>query len=120
MGSALARILQELNVGDPPPNEPRGYAEMFAVACAHWKIDEHAALQAYAWTWAENQMLAAVKLVPLGQSAGQRILHALVPLLNRMSTQAFDLADEDIGAFALRQGLASARHESQYTRLFKS
>lgn len=120
MGSALARILQELNASGPSSDESRGYAEMFAVACVHWNIDEQAALQAYAWTWAENQMLAAVKLVPLGQSAGQRILHALVPLLERIATQAFDIADEDIGSFVLRQGLASALHESQYTRLFKS
>lgn len=118
MGSALARILRELGVGTQRPHP--GYAEMFAVACAHWNIGEHEALQAYAWTWAENQILAAVKLVPLGQSAGQRMVHSLIPLLEEMTTQAFDIDDEDIGACAVLQGLASARHETQYTRLFKS
>jgi urease accessory protein len=123
MGSALARILRELGAKVPSPGDQRaapGYAEMFAVACVHWTVPEHEALQAYAWTWAENQVLAAVKLVPLGQSAGQRILHALVPLLEQIATQAFDIDDEDIGACAVMQGLASARHETQYTRLFKS
>lgn len=120
MGSALARILRELGAESSRGSEQPGYAEMFAVACAHWNIAEHDALQAYAWTWAENQVLAAVKLVPLGQSAGQRILHALVPLLEQMATQAPRIDDEDIGACALLQGLASARHETQYTRLFKS
>jgi urease accessory protein len=121
MGSALARILRELGarVPDQQRNRP-SYAEMFAVACAHWNIAEHEALQAYAWTWAENQILAAVKLVPLGQTAGQRTLHSLVPLLEQIATQAFDIDDDDIGACALIQGLASARHETQYTRLFKS
>lgn len=123
MGSALARILRDLGARIPGPNQPRtqsGYAEMFAVACAHWNITENEALQAYAWTWAENQILAAVKLVPLGQSAGQRTLHALVPLLEEIATQALAIDDQDIGACALMQGLASARHETQYTRLFKS
>lgn len=118
MGSALARILKEL--GSSEQRAAPGYAEMFAVACVRWHIPEDEALQAYAWTWAENQALAAVKLVPLGQSAGQRILHSLIPLLEELAIQALDIADEDIGACAIMQGLASARHESQYTRLFKS
>ncbi|WP_202624206.1 urease accessory protein UreF [Steroidobacter agaridevorans] len=119
MGSALARILRELGARLPSRNHP-GYAEMFAVACVHWNIGEDEVLQAYAWAWAENQVLAAVKLVPLGQSAGQRMLHALVPLLEEIAVQAFDIDDEGIGACAVMQGLASARHETQYTRLFRS
>lgn len=123
MGSALARILRELGAKLPARSQQRtqpSYAEMFAVACAHWSIVETEALQAYAWTWAENQVLAAVKLVPLGQTAGQRMLHSLVPLLEESAAQALQLDDEDIGTCALMQGLASARHETQYTRLFKS
>ncbi|HEY0680777.1 MAG TPA: urease accessory protein UreF [Steroidobacter sp.] len=118
MGSALARILREL--GSSEQRAEPGYAEMFAIASVRWNIPENEALQAYAWTWAENQVLAAVKLVPLGQSAGQRILHSLIPLLEELATQALDIGDEDVGACALVQGLASARHESQYTRLFRS
>jgi len=120
MGSALARILRELGADVSSPHAQRGYAEMFAVACVHWNILEREALLAYAWTWAENQVLAAVKLVPLGQSSGQRILHSLVPELEHITTQALDIADEDVGACAVMQGLASMRHETQYTRLFKS
>lgn len=120
MGSALVRLLRELGLTSSAPNTQRGYAEMFAVACVHWNIPEREALHAYSWAWAENQVLAAVKLVPLGQSSGQRILHSLVPLLEQIATQALTIEDEDIGACAIMQGLASARHESQYTRLFKS
>jgi urease accessory protein len=54
------------------------------------------------------------------QSAGQRILHSLVPLLEQIAEQALSIEDEDVGACAIVQGLASARHESQYTRLFRS
>lgn len=123
MGAALARVLRELGTDDSLPNEQPaelGYAAMFALACARWNVSEHDALQAYAWTWAENQVLAAVKLAPLGQSAGQRILHSLIPRLEQLATQALRIQDEDIGACAVLQGLASARHESQYTRLFRS
>jgi len=120
MGSALARILRELGAAGSSSNQTPGYAEMFAIACVHWRIPEHEALQAYAWTWAENQVLCAIKLVPLGQSAGQRMLHALVPTLEGIATRAVAIDDEEIGACALMQGLSSARHESQYTRLFKS
>jgi urease accessory protein len=123
MGSALARILRELGAlgsSSRAGQSSLGYAEMFAIACVHWNISEQEALQAYAWTWAENQVLAAIKLVPLGQTAGQRMLHALVSLLEDIAMQALDIEDEDIGACANIQGLASARHETQYTRLFKS
>lgn len=120
MGSALARILRELGAAGSSSNHTPGYAEMFAIACGHWRIPEHEALQAYAWTWAENQVLGAIKLVPLGQSAGQRMLHSLVPVLEEIATRAVAIEDEDIGACALMQGLSSARHETQYTRLFKS
>lgn len=123
MGSALARILRELGMRGLPATDQRAqpsYAEMFAIACVHWSIPENDALQAYAWTWMENQTLAAVKLVPLGQSAGQRILHSLIPLLEEVATHSLGIEDEDIGACAIAQGLASMRHESQYTRLFKS
>ena len=77
-------------------------------------------MQAYAWTWVENQTLAAVKLVPLGQMAGQRILHALIPRLECLANRAKELADDEIGTSTVMQSIASARHESQYTRLFRS
>src|SRR5688500_12428785 len=57
MGSALARILRELGAAHSDPNRSTAYAEMFAVACAHWRVPENDALHAYAWTWAENQVL---------------------------------------------------------------
>ena len=123
MGSALARILIDLAICSPEVQAEReavSYPAMFARACAAWAISEIDSLQTYAWAWAENQTLAAVKLVPLGQSAGQRILHALIPTLQSLSARALELSDEDIGTSTVMQTFASARHESQYTRLFRS
>ena len=77
-------------------------------------------LQAYAWALAENQVLAAVKLVPLGQTAGQRILHALIPMLALLSESALSVDDDCLGVCAVMHGIGSARHETQYTRLFRS
>ena len=128
MGRAFARILSELDIGTqwsmqavgPTQTVEVSYAAIFAKVCAAWDIDEEAMLQTYAWTWVENQTLAAVKLVPLGQMAGQRILHALIPKLESFALRAQEFPDEEIGTSAVMQAIASAQHEGQYTRLFRS
>jgi urease accessory protein len=111
-----------LGVFNPSSNRVQGfgYAAMFALACARWSVPVPQMLQAYAWTWAENQVLAAIKLVPLGQTAGQRILDRLIPHLTGVCAAAVCLDDDDLGVCTVMQGMASARHELQYTRLFRS
>jgi len=96
------------------------HATAFAFACARWHIDTGDAAHTYIWAWAENQVLAAVKLVPLGQSAGLRLLHTLVPRLSAYSARAAELLDADIGVSTALNAVASGRHEIQYTRLFRS
>jgi urease accessory protein len=127
LGAALLRVLAECElvaelfpVAAPNSRVAIAHATAFAFACARWQIDPLAALQTYAWAWAENQVLAAVKLVPLGQSAGQRMLHSLNTRLGALAAQAMDFADSDIGISTVMQAVASGRHESQYTRLFRS
>lgn len=129
LGAALLRVLAEFGLATelfPARTAHRSddvsltHATAFAFACACWRIAPLPALQTYAWAWAENQVLAAVKLVPLGQSAGQRMLHALNPRLGALAGRAGDFADSDIGISTVSQALASARHETQYTRLFRS
>jgi urease accessory protein len=123
MGIALARILAELDICPRLDQQERArasFAAVFARACAAWSIGERDALQTYLWVWAENQTLAAVKLVPLGQTAGQRILHALIPQLATIVERALVTPDADIGTGSVMQAFASARHETQYTRLFRS
>lgn len=122
MGASLARILIELKISSPSEVEtaPVSFGSMFALACVRAAADLNQTLSSYLWVWAENQTLAAVKLVPLGQSAGQRILHALLPKLDAIVAEALQVSDEQIGTSALMQFFASARHETQYTRLFRS
>ncbi len=65
-------------------------------------------------------MLAAVKLLPLGQSAGQRVLERLLRVIPALASAATEIDDDDIGIATPLQAMASAWHETQYTRLFRS
>ena len=127
LGSALLRVLIELeltteifplNAANTPPGV--SHASAFAFACARWNVEPSACLMTYAWAWVENQVLAAVKLVPLGQSAAQRMLHALCARIPLLVEHAHKLTDSDIGISTALSAVASGRHETQYSRLFKS
>jgi urease accessory protein len=121
MGAALAKVLAQHGIDVTPLQLGRPtYASVFAFACCSWNASCEETLTTYAWTWTENQVLAAIKLVPLGQSAGQRILHRLTTALPTIIAPVRHVRDEDIGVQALMHSVASARHESQYTRLFRS
>ena len=78
------------------------------------------ALQAYLHTLTANLISAGVRLVPLGQTDGQRVLAALEPVVAATAARALATALDDVGAVAFRADLASMRHETQYTRLFRS
>jgi urease accessory protein len=64
--------------------------------------------------------LAAIKLVPLGQTAGQRLLHRLIESMPGIADSAALLPNASIGVGAILQPIGSALHESQYSRLFRS
>jgi urease accessory protein len=119
MGYSLNRLLKDLGVGEVPVEEP-SFPAAFAFAAAHWKIAPEAALQAYLWAWLENQVMAAVKAVPLGQTDGQRILLSLGNLLPAVTEKAKSIRDEDLGNFAPGLAMLSSKHETQYSRLFRS
>lgn len=91
-----------------------------ALASVAWDIPCEDCLLGYAWAWVENQVAAAVKLVPLGQTDGQRLQYELARALPATVAQALSLDDDDIGAAAPALAIASAAHETQYTRLFRS
>jgi urease accessory protein len=127
MGYSLTRLLRDLP--DTPETTKTALLEMreiaypvpWAAAAAHCQIDEADAAGAYLWAWLENQVMAAVKLVPLGQTAGQRMLVALAEDLPGLSQEALRRADsEDWENFTPGMTLASCQHETQYTRLFRS
>ena len=96
LGRALARVLTTLAVPDVIEwrDASPAYATMFARAAVHWGIGQRDALGGYLWAWSENQVLAAIKLVPLGQSAGQRLLHRLIESMPEIVEQALILDDQ--------------------------
>jgi len=122
LGRSLARVLVELQIPEAGAwiHARAAYATLFSLAAVRWQIEPGDALRGYLWSWCENQVLAALKLVPLGQSAGQRLLHRLSGAIPLIIERAEALADSDIGIATVSQAQASARHESQYTRLFRS
>lgn len=123
LGSALARLLVDLGIAAARPwfnDAQTTYATLFALAAARWRIAARDMALGYLWSWCENQITAALKLMPLGQTAGQRILSALIEQLPGALQRAETCADDDIGQLAPAQAIAGARHETQYSRLFRS
>jgi len=108
--------LQHLAALAPSPTWPVA----FALATARANASAAQALHASLFGWAENMVQAALKAVPLGQLAGQRILQALVEQMPALIAQAVAMSDDDMQSFAPMLGIASARHETQYSRLFRS
>ena len=92
----------------------------FALAAAQSGASAHDALLSFGFGWAENMVQAALKSVPLGQNAGQRVLSTLTDRLPAAVTQALTLDDESRQAHAPMLAILAAQHESQYSRLFRS
>jgi urease accessory protein len=99
---------------------PVAYPVAVAVATAGHSIALESAMAAYLQALAANWVSAGVRLIPLGQSDGQRVLAALEPVVAATARRALVVKLDDIGSSAFRADLASARHETQYTRLFRS
>ena len=99
---------------------PPTYPLVMALALSLAQASAEQALQAYAFGWAENMTQAAIKSVPLGQSAGQRILARLAQKIPSAVAHALNVPDDERQAFCPMLAIASARHETQYSRLFRS
>ncbi len=115
MGHSLCRLLADLGIR--VNSENAAYPTAYAAAVIHWKIDPREAMIAYLWSWLENQVMAAIKCVPLGQTAGQRIL---LSLGNKLQDIAKHCETRELCNFAPRLACLSACHETQYSRLFRS
>ena len=99
---------------------PPTYPVTFALAVSQTDAGVRECLLAYAFGWAENMVQAALKSVPLGQSAGQRILARLSREIPQAVETAMRLPDAERQAFAPMLAILSAQHETQYSRLFRS
>lgn len=99
---------------------PIAYPVAVGVAAAGHGIALEPALHAFLHAVVANWISAGVRLVPLGQTDGQRVLAALEPVIATTAQRALNASLDDIGSAAFRADLASMRHETQYTRLFRS
>jgi urease accessory protein len=100
--------------------QPPTYPVAMACAAASRDADVHDSLLGFAFGWAENMVQAAIKSVPLGQSAGQRMLARLTADIPAAVAQAMVLRDDERQAFSPLLAIHSSRHETQYSRLFRS
>lgn len=128
MGHAMVSLFDQWIATCAPLNPPdtvravlaRDYTAAHAALCAATVMDARVGMAAWLWSWLDNQVLAAVKLVPLGQRHGQQILHALKAKLPEVIERAMQMPLTHAGSAAFGLMQASARHETQYARLFRS
>lgn len=119
MGYSLCRLLKDLGLEGVPEGEV-AFPVAFAFAARSWGIAPRDAVQAYLWGWAENQVMAAVKAVPLGQTDGQRILLSIGSSLQSLCLRAEKAGEGEWVNFAPALAILSTMHETQYSRLFRS
>jgi len=122
-GGALARLLRDLGMpgaGEWVACPRRTFAALFALAGARWGIETGDLCAAFLFAWAESQVAAAIKLVPLGQTAGQRLLVEAGTRIPGLTALGLSLDENEIGGTVPGQVMASALHETQRTRLFRS
>lgn len=124
MGMSLNRLLismkpaleNKLKVCETECN----FSVAFGIAAQNWQIEEKAALLGFLHSWASNLIVAGVKLIPLGQTAGQNLLLTIQSTIIEATQEILDLKDDDLNVCSWGLSLASMNHETLYTRLFRS
>ncbi|MBW4664501.1 MAG: urease accessory protein UreF [Chroococcus sp. CMT-3BRIN-NPC107] len=96
------------------------YAVSLGIFAALEQINPQSLILGYLHSWATNLITAGVKLIPLGQTAGQILLHELHASISDAATKIISLEDDDLSSCSWGLSLASMAHETQYTRLFRS
>ncbi|MEM7281391.1 MAG: urease accessory UreF family protein [Pseudomonadota bacterium] len=120
MGLALQRLLHDLGVSEASRLEVPSFVSIYSLACHYWHIESSTGAAGLAWSWMENQIAAAIKLVPLGQTAGQRLLQKLSLDIHATVNRAANLSEDELGQSLPGLALLSAAHENQYSRIFRS
>ncbi len=122
MGRALVRLLSDLEISDARPwlEENCSLANAICLACTKWNIEKKLGANGMIWSWCENQVSIGIKLIPLGQTSGQRILSKLIPIISATVESGLALEENQIGASCPGMIMSSMQHEDQYTRLFRS
>lgn len=96
------------------------WAIAYGVTAAYWQIDLNTAILGYLHSWLTNLINAGVKLIPLGQTDGQKLLWSMQSTIYQTTQNILELTDDDLVTCNWGLSLASMTHESQYTRLFRS
>jgi urease accessory protein len=91
-----------------------------AWAAAQWNVSEQSLLISFSHNWLESAVTSGVKIIPLGQSAGQKIIHDLSPRLIDAVALSREVHDKNIGFSMPAVSMASCAHETQYSRLYRS
>lgn len=124
MGQSLARLFpiwgDAQRLSNIPLSRPWTYSAAHASLCACVGLNESLGMTSFTWSWCENQVLTAIKHVPLGQTDGQRLLHGLHAEIQVAIRKAQGLELSEMGSALFGLAIASARHETQYSRLFRS
>lgn len=121
MGRALGRVLAELFPELRGESwVPLTYTEALARAARLFGLTREELALVVAYNWVEQHVSALARLIPLGPIAGQKLMSALIPAVERVASKGLSTEDDDIGASAPILAIASALHEEQYTRIFRS
>lgn len=126
MGKALIRLIKQLDAIDLDSfqtiialNEI-SFVSAFALCAYVFNLDLLSAQSGYCWTYIDNQVAAATKLIPLGQTQAQNLLFSLSENTEQIIEKANNINDDEIGTSLPHLAMASAWHETQYSRLFRS
>jgi urease accessory protein len=124
MGAALLRLITSLDFDLPEcfkcEDEELSFVVLFAYAAQAWEISYQDAANGFVWSWLENQVAAATKLVPLGQTQAQQMLTLFQPVIGEIIALSGSVEEDNIGGGLPGLAIASALHEQQYSRLFRS
>ncbi|MDH5518847.1 MAG: urease accessory protein UreF [Gammaproteobacteria bacterium] len=122
VGYALTRLLTDLEVEGAAQwqRQKVSYVTLYALVCQRWRISSDDAVAGFIWAWCENMVAAAVKLLSMGQTAGQKMLLHLGDCIEPLCRRAKMLPDNELGGALPGLAMASAFHETQYSRLFRS
>lgn len=120
MGYSTLQLLAALGHPLPVQHADVGYPTAHAWACVCWNIGELEGLIAYLYSWAENQVMAALKSIPLGQVAGQQLLLRCRQVVAEVATQTLTLPEHAMRSQSPGLAVLSSQHETQYSRLFRS
>jgi urease accessory protein len=126
MGWSLAQLAMSLEWHDDTRRtalrklKPIGLPASFAYAAGSLGIDVEACVTGYCFSWIENQVAAAIKAIPLGQVAGQKILFAMHSIVPNVVLRALNTGADQVSTFAPHLAIISSRHATQYSRLFRS